>query len=94
VGFNKVALVQNFSHSFMTVIRRPALPFSVVWRPLMALLAQQLVPLCLRVTLAHRPPHLPTHPPPYVTLVIFCATSEKDSEKLANQIAGNYIIIC
>jgi len=74
----------------MTVIERPALPCSVVWRPLMAPLALQLVPLCLKGKLGPPPtlsipPLLPTHPPYlYAALVIFCATSEKDSEKPAN----------
>jgi len=62
----------------MMVIRWPALPCSVVWRPLTAPLAQQLAPLCMKGKLS--PPPTPL----YAALVIFCATSEKDSEKPAN----------
>jgi len=59
------------------------LSFSVVWGPLTAHLAQQMVPLCLKGSLG--PPPTPPHPPPYMGhSVIFCATSEKDSEKPAN----------
>jgi len=75
-----MALVWNCSQSSMTVIGRPVLACSVVWRPLTAPLAQQLVPLSLKGDLS--PPHPPTTL--YVALVIFCATFEKDSEKPAN----------
>jgi len=69
----------------MAVIRRSAWPFSVVWLPLMAHLAQQMVPLCLKSNLS-APPTPSAHPPTplYGALMIFCATSEKDSEKPVN----------
>jgi len=66
----------------MTVISWPALACSVGWRPLTAALAQQLVPLCLKGNLSV-PPTPSTHPL-HGALVIFCATSKKDSEKPAN----------
>ena len=71
----------------MTIIGWPALFCSVVWRPLRAPLAQPLVPLCLKGNLS-----LPLTPL-YALLMIFCATSEKDSETQQIQIAGTYMII-
>jgi len=49
----------------------------------------QLVPLCLKVNLSplptsSNPPLLPLTHPLYAALMIFCAMSEKDSEKPAN----------
>jgi len=80
-----VALVGGCSQSSITVIRWHAMPCSVVWEPLMAPLAHSWSHCVWRLTWDHHPPP-PTHPlaPLYVVLMIFCAMSEKDSEKQAN----------
>jgi len=79
----------------MTIIRRPALPCSVVWRPLTAPLPQQLVTLCLdKTALAHRPPYPLTHPPPYMRHPWYFVPHLKKTLKNQHiQIGGTYIVI-
>jgi len=94
VGFNKVALLWGCSHSSMTVIRRPALPCSVVLWPLMALLALSWFHCVWRVTLAHRPLHPPTQPSPYMRhLWYFVPHLKKTLKNQQIQKAGIYINI-
>jgi len=66
--------------SSITLIERPALSCSMIWRPLTALSAQHWTHCVWRVTWAHHPPPLPhpySHPPTtlYAALLIFCAMS-------------------
>jgi len=75
----------------MTVIGWPALPCSVVWRPLMALAHNwsHRLPPCLKGNLSPPPtpqPHPYSHLPAslYAAVMIFCAMLEKDCEEPAN----------
>jgi len=94
-GFNKVGLMWSCSQSSVTIIGRPTLPCSVVWRPLTATLAQQLVPLSQKGNFILPPtPSTPLLLPP--THPLICSTHDirAMSEKIVKiQRASTYMIV-